>query len=85
MYEIRVIDLDAGRLMQEEGVVKAVVRKLHIKARVTMMADNLAIARMGLMEHVPAIEVDGRIVARGKPILLKETMALFTEIFSAEI
>jgi hypothetical protein len=85
MYEIRVFDLDAGRLMQEEGVVKAAVRKLHIKARVTMMADNLAIARMGLMEHVPAIEVDGRIVASGKPILLKETMALFEHIFDAKI
>lgn len=80
MYEIRVIDLDAGKLMQEEGVVKAAVRQLKLKARVTMLADNLAISRMGLMAHVPAIEVNGRIVSHGKPIVLQEVMQLFQEI-----
>lgn len=80
MFEIRVIGLDAGKLMQEEGVVKAAVRKLHLKARVTMLADNLAISRMGLMEHVPAIEVNGRIVSSGRPIVLQEVMQLFQEI-----
>ena len=39
MHEIRVLDLDAGRLMVEEGVVKAAVRKLHLAARVTMRWD----------------------------------------------
>jgi len=69
-----VIDLDAGRLMQEEGVVKAAVRKLHLKARVTMMADKLAISRMGLMEHVPASGFNGR------PILLQEVMQLLQNL-----
>ena len=31
MYEIRVIGLDAGLLMQDEGVVKMAVRKLKLK------------------------------------------------------
>lgn len=80
MHEIRVLDLDAGRLMVEEGVVKAAVRKLHLAARVTMVADNLAIARQGLMASVPIIEVDGVIVSKGKPIILAEVMELFGRI-----
>ena len=83
MYEIRVINLDAGKLMQEEGVVKAAVRKLHLKARVTMLADNLAISRMGLMEHVPAIELNGRIISSGKPLVLQEVMQLLQNITAA--
>lgn len=80
MYEIRVIDLDAGKLMQEESIVKAAVRKVKLKARVTMLADNLAISRMGLMEHVPAIEINGRIVSSGKPIVLEDAMQLLQDI-----
>jgi hypothetical protein len=83
MYEIRVIGLDAGMLMQEEGVVKMAVRKLNLKARVTMLADNLAISRMGLMEHVPAIELNGRIVSSGRPIVLDEVMQLLQRIAAA--
>lgn len=77
MYEIRVLDLDAGKLMQEESAVKAAVRKSKISARVTMMADNLAITRMGLLADMPAIEIDGRIVMKGKPIDQQEVMNLF--------
>jgi len=70
MHEIHVYDLDAGLLMQEEGLVKAVVRKLKLNAKVTMMADNLAITRMGLLASMPAIEIDGKIVLKGEPITL---------------
>jgi len=80
MDEIRVIGLDAGYLMQDEGVVKLAVRKLNLKARVTMLADNLAISRMGLMEYVPAIEFNGRIVSSGKPIVLDEVMQLLQSL-----
>lgn len=80
MDEIRVIGLDAGYLMQDEGVVKLAVRKLKLKARVTMLADNLAISRMGLMEYVPAIEFNGRIVSSGKPIVLDEVMQLLQSL-----
>jgi len=83
MHEIRVIGLDAGLLMQDEGVVKMAVRKLKLKARVTMMADNLAISRMGLMEHVPAIELNGRIVSSGKPLVLDEVTQLLQDITAA--
>lgn len=83
MYEIRVLDLDAGRLMIEEGVVKAALRKLHISAHVTMVADNLAIARQGLMGSVPIIEVDGVIVCKGKPLILTEVMDLFRRLLAS--
>lgn len=72
MHEIRILDLDAGRLMIEEGIVKAAVRQSKIKARVSMMADNLAIARQGLMSLVPVLEIDGKIVSQGKPLVLAE-------------
>jgi len=76
MHEIRILDLDAGRLMMEEGIVKAAVRQSKIKARVTMMADNLAIARQGLMSAVPVLEFDGRIISQGKPLVLAEVKML---------
>lgn len=77
IYEIRVLDLDAGKLMQEESAVKAAVRKSKINTGVTMVADNLAITRMGLLADVPAIEIDGKIVMKGKPINQQEVMTLF--------
>ncbi len=80
MHLIRVFNLDAGALMQDEGVVKAVVRKLKIKAKVTMMADNLEITRLGLLASMPAIEVDGKVVLKGQPIKLAETKELFQRL-----
>ncbi len=75
-HEIRILDLDAGRLMLEENLVKAVLRKLKIKARVSMMADNLAITRQGLMDKMPVLEVNGTIVSHSKPLVLAEVMTL---------
>ncbi|MBI9091835.1 MAG: hypothetical protein JEZ12_21700 [Desulfobacterium sp.] len=75
--EIRILDLDAGRLMLEESVVKAAVRKSKIKARVSMMADNLAITRQGLMDKVPVLEINGTIISHSKPLVLAEVMTLF--------
>ncbi len=63
-HEIRVLDLDAGRLMIEENLVKRAVRKTGIKARVSMVADNLAITRQGLLDAVPVLEIDGTIISR---------------------
>lgn len=74
--EIRILDLDAGRLMLEESVVKAAVRKSKIKARVSMMADNLAITRQGLMDKVPVLELNGAIISHSKPLVLAEVMTL---------
>ena len=80
MHLIRVLNLDAGALMQDEGVVKSVVRKLKIKAKVTMMADNLEITRLGLLASMPAIEVDRKIVHKGQPIKLADTTELFQKL-----
>ncbi|MFT5701081.1 MAG: hypothetical protein ACI8ZB_003970 [Desulforhopalus sp.] len=59
---------------------KAVVRKLKIKAKVTMMADNLEITHLGLLASMPAIEVDGKIVHKGQPIKLAKVIELFQRI-----
>jgi len=74
--DIRIMDLDAGRLMVAEGVVKIAVRKTGKKAHVTMMADNLGIARQGLMDRVPLIVIDGKIVSESKAILLPDVVKL---------
>ncbi|MBT4287867.1 MAG: hypothetical protein HOD92_11060 [Deltaproteobacteria bacterium] len=74
--DIRIMDLDAGRLMVAEGVVKIAVRKTGKKAHVTMMADNLGITRQGLMDRVPLIVIDGKIVSESKPILLPDVVKL---------
>lgn len=63
--------------MQDDGVVKAVVRKSKIQAKVTMLADNLEITRLGLLASMPAIEIDGEVVIKGQPI----TLAIVKEIF----
>jgi len=78
--EIRVLDLDAGRLMIEENLVKLAVRKSKIKARVSMMADNLAITRQGLMGKVPVVEINGTIVSHSKPIVLADLMVLLKNL-----
>lgn len=64
MHEICVYNLDAGALMQDEAAVKSVVRKLKIRARVSMLADNLEITRLGLLASMPVITVDGKIVLK---------------------
>jgi len=76
-HEIRILDLDAGRLMIEETLVKKAVRKSGIKARVSMVSDNLAIARQGLMDKVPAIELDGIVLCHSRKIRIEELILLF--------
>lgn len=80
IHEIRILDLDAGRLMIEESVVKAAVRKSKIKARVSMMADNLAITRQGLMDKVPVLELNGTMVSHSRPIVLEEVITLLKNL-----
>ncbi len=80
MHQIRVFNLDAGALMQDDGVVKAVMRKLKIQAKVTMLADNLEITRLGLLASMPAIEVNGKIVHKGQPITLARVKELFRSL-----
>ena len=79
VHEIRILDLDAGRLMVEESVVKAAVRKSKIRARVSMVSDNLAITRQGLLDQVPVLEINGSIVSQSKPICLADLMVLFKQ------
>jgi hypothetical protein len=68
IHEIRVLDLDAGRLMILENRVKTAVRRLELRARISMVADNLAITRQGLLDKVPVLEVDGKIVQHSHPM-----------------
>ena len=80
IHKIRILDLDAGRLMLEESVVKAAVRKSKIKAHVSMMADNLAITRQGLMDKVPVLEINGTIASHSNPIVLADVMMLLEKL-----
>ena len=81
-HEIQILDLDAGRLMVAENQVKAAVRKANLRARVSMMADNLAITREGLLDSVPVIKINGRIVSRKAPVTPELLTALFSRLLS---
>lgn len=74
---IRVLDLDPGRLMILENRVKTAVRKSGIKARISMVSDNLAITRQGLMDSVPVLEINGIIVRRSTPLMPDDLASLF--------
>ncbi|SMC99433.1 hypothetical protein SAMN02746065_11953 [Desulfocicer vacuolatum DSM 3385] len=74
---IRVLDLDPGRLMILESRVKKAVRQSGIKARISMVSDNLAITRQGLLDSVPVLEINGSIVSRATPLLPDDLLALF--------
>lgn len=76
-HSIRVLDLDPGRLMILENRIKAAVRKSGIRAHISMVSDNLAITRQGLMDSVPVLEIDGTIVSRSKPLLKDDLMNFF--------
>ena len=79
-HDIRVLDLDAGRLMIEENLVKRAVRKTGIKARVSMMADNLAITRQGLLDAVPVLEINGRIISQKTPLTMDRLVDCFSRL-----
>ncbi|MFK5953049.1 MAG: hypothetical protein QM498_08320 [Desulfobacterium sp.] len=74
---IRVLDLDPGRLMILENRVKTAVRKSGIKARISMVSDNLAITRQGLLDSVPVLEINGIIVSRSTPLMPADLASLF--------
>ena len=76
-HEVRILDLDPGRLMILEPRVKKAVRKAGLKAHVTTMSDNLAITRQGLMDSMPVLEINGTIVSKSKPLLPKDLDAIF--------
>ena len=80
---IRVLDLDPGRLMILENRVKAAVRKSGIKAHTSMVSDNLAITRQGLMDSVPVLEIDSTIVSRSRPLLKEDLMNFFSALDAA--
>lgn len=74
MVRVRILDLDAGRLMQEEAMVKRAFRKLKQKAYYSMVSDNLAITRQGLLDKVPVLEVNGTIVSHSRPLVFEEVV-----------
>ena len=65
---IRILDLDPGRLMVLEPRVKQALRRAGIKARVESVSDNLAITRQGLLDQMPVLEINHRIVSRARPL-----------------
>ncbi len=77
---IRVLDLDPGRLMILENRVKKAVRKSGIRARISMVSDNLAITRQGLMDSVPVLEINGTIVSRATPFLPGHLLEIFNAL-----
>ena len=79
-HTVRVLDLDAGRLMILENRVKTALRKARVKARISMVSDNLAITRQGLLDAVPVLEVNGVIVSRGTPLTLDRLVACFKAV-----
>ena len=80
IHEIRVLDLDAGRLMIAESKVKSAVRRLNLRARINMVADNLAITRQGLLDKTPVLLVDGKIVQHSRPIETSQLIELLSEL-----
>ena len=66
--QIRILDLDPGRLMVLEPRVKSILRRAGFKARVEMVSDNLAITRLGLLDKMPALEINGFIVSHSRPL-----------------
>ncbi|HCY86825.1 MAG TPA: hypothetical protein DHV36_16975 [Desulfobacteraceae bacterium] len=76
-HTVRVLDIDAGRLMILENRVKTALRKARVKARISMVSDNLAITRQGLLDAVPVLEVNGVIVSRDTPLTLDGLVACF--------
>lgn len=77
IHTVRVLDLDAGRLMTLENRVKAALRKTGVSARISMVSDNLTITRSGLMDAVPVLEVNGIIVSRSKPLSPDDLVTYF--------
>ena len=77
---VRVLDLDAGRLMILENRVKTALKKAGVNARISMVSDNLAITRQGLMDAVPVIEVNGKIVSHSTQLGLADLVALFNAL-----
>ena len=63
--------------MTFENGVKAALKKAGINARVSMVSDNLAIARQGLMDALPVLEVNGMIVSRNKNLSRDELVRCF--------
>ncbi|MDD9300939.1 MAG: hypothetical protein HUK40_00795 [Desulfobacter sp.] len=63
--------------MTAETIVKKALKKTSVKARVSMISDNLALARQGVMEKVPVLELDSRIISHSQLIRLDQSILLF--------
>ena len=76
MLNIRILDTNMARLIGAQKIVQAAARKIGIKATIYPVADPLEICRFGLVNTMPALDINGRIMSRGRPVTMEETLEL---------
>lgn len=76
MLHIRVLDTDMARLIGAQKIVQAAARQIGLKAMIYPVADPLEICRFGLVNTMPALEINGRIMSRGRPVTMENTLEL---------
>jgi hypothetical protein len=76
MLHIRVLDTNMARLIGAQKIVQAAARQIGIKATIYPVADPLEICRFGLVNTMPALEINGRIMSKGRPVTMEDTLEL---------
>ena len=76
MLHIRVLDTNMARLIGAQKIVQGAARQVGLKATIYPVADPLEICRFGLVNTMPALEINGRIMSRGRPVTMENTLEL---------
>ncbi len=76
MLRIRILDTDVNRLMKTDTQVRSTIKKAGIQANVIPVADNLEINRCGVMGRLPAVEINGCVVSKGKSVTGEEVLSM---------
>lgn len=76
MLQIRVLDTNMARLIGAQKIVQTAARQVGLKATIYPVADPLEICRFNLVNSMPALEINGRIMSRGRPVTMEDTLEL---------
>ena len=76
MLQIRILDTDMERLIGAQKSISTALRLLSHKASVIPVADPLEICRFGLVGAMPALEINGCIRSKGRPIKTEDALEL---------
>ena len=74
---VRIFDADMPRLMRAFENMEIVVARYELPARVTVIDEHLEIVRAGLGDHLPALEVNERVLLTGRELSLDLLLELF--------